>query len=166
MPKRTRTVEMLWNEPLEHNCSWLPPCSGIPLESRKYYQSIRPIHPFLDDTADMRVRGQYDWGPKLSKSFLQYQAAHASNTLKHVELQINSANYTVQFMNPTGLDLSRIAAEVLNGAVVISIPFLQSNAGPSTELGPVPTYIGIEPELPTAWYVKLWTRLRQFVKGV
>lgn len=73
----SRTVETLWSEPLEHNCSWLPQCGKIPVEFRDRYQSIKPIRLVIDNAGykgkDTKISDDIDKLFKKSDIFQKYQ---------------------------------------------------------------------------------------------
>jgi hypothetical protein len=151
--RKIRTLETLWNEPLEHACSWLPPRSPITGADRYRYQSIRPIRLVADTVAEeyLRQRAIFDPdGLRVKRAFERYQTITQDKMRVAVVLKINDKGYTINFANPGSLDFSKIVPTIIgnyrcNGTVVLAIPYKE----------------------PAAWYHTwkgLWNRVRSFVK--
>ena len=130
-----RTVETMWNEPLEHACSWLPPRSPISGKDRFRYQSIRPIRLIADTSKEeyLREKAIFDQdGQRSKRAFEEYETLVKSHDRDRITLRIDEKGYHIRFANPGTLDFLKVELSAegigtlyrpLNGTVIVTFPY-------------------------------------------
>ena len=146
-----RSVEDLWNIPIAHGCSWLPPNSRIPPEDRHRYQSVNPpIHLVYSDYEPKPVA----WDEKIEQAGKLLRLILKNHKNANIERRVNEAGYFLTIANPENLDLSQ--------AKVRFVP--QRTRG-----GKQPEYIEVfipvlAGPVKTTWFKRLLSRVRTLVE--